>query len=86
MQDQAEHFAADIRWLLRHKDEFVQVSCPACDSEKVRGVLEKYGLVYAVAPIGGTMYMNPDLLRRYSKCTIPDRRTMPIGISTFFRV
>jgi len=58
-QGQAERFAADIRWLLQHKDEFVQVPCPACDSEKARPVFEKYGLTYVVCSNCGTMYVNP---------------------------
>lgn len=59
MQGQAERFAADIRWLLQHKDEFVQVSCPACDCEKGRPVFEKYGLTYVVCFNCGTMFANP---------------------------
>jgi len=59
MQGQAERFASDIHWLLQHKNEFVQVSCPACDREKARPVFEKHGLTYAVCSNCGTMYVNP---------------------------
>lgn len=59
MHGQAERFAADIQRLLQHKDKFVTVPCPACGSESIDRVLEKYELTYAICACCSTMYVNP---------------------------
>ena len=59
MQGQAEALAADIHWLLQHKDDFVHVPCPACGSENASKAFEKYSLTYVVCSDCGTMYINP---------------------------
>lgn len=59
MQGQAERFAADIRLLLKYRDKFVQVPCPACGSESSSKVFEKYGLSYVACSDCDTMYVNP---------------------------
>lgn len=59
MKGQALAFAADIRRLLQHKDDFVHVRCPACESTKAESVFEKYELTYVICLNCGTMYMNP---------------------------
>ena len=59
MQGQAEALAADIRWLLQHKDGFVHVPCPACGSENATKAFEKNELTYVICSDCGTMYTNP---------------------------
>jgi 2-polyprenyl-3-methyl-5-hydroxy-6-metoxy-1,4-benzoquinol methylase/ribosomal protein S27E len=59
MQDQAKRFAADIRRLLQHKDEFVYISCPACGSKNARKAFEKYEMTYVVCSECAMMYVNP---------------------------
>lgn len=59
MQGQAERFAADVRRLLQHKDDFVDVPCPACGSENASKAFEKYELTYVVCSDCDTMYINP---------------------------
>ncbi len=57
--DQREHLAADIRRLLQHKHEFVNVSCPACGVDNSHVAFEKYGLTYVVCGKCDTLYVNP---------------------------
>jgi 2-polyprenyl-3-methyl-5-hydroxy-6-metoxy-1,4-benzoquinol methylase/ribosomal protein S27E len=59
MQGQAQAFADDIRRLLEHKPEFVDVPCPACESEYAEKTFEKYEMNYVVCCNCGTMYVNP---------------------------
>lgn len=59
MQGQAEAFATDVRRLLEHKNDFVHVPCPACQTENGRKAFEKYELTYVVCLDCGTMYINP---------------------------
>jgi 2-polyprenyl-3-methyl-5-hydroxy-6-metoxy-1,4-benzoquinol methylase len=59
MAGQAERFAADIRRLLAHREEFVEVGCPACASRDGRKAFEKYDLEYRVCEACETMYVSP---------------------------
>ena len=59
MQAQAERFDNDVRRLLRYKDQFVQVPCPACGSADAEKTLEKFGLTYVTCTECRTMYANP---------------------------
>ena len=59
MQGQAEALAADIRWLLQRKDDFVHVPCPACGSENAIKAFEKNELTYVICSDCGTLYTNP---------------------------
>lgn len=66
---QKERFMSDIKRLLKHKDEFVYVSCPACGSDVPSKIFEKYGLTYVICSNCETMYVNPrptpDILEMY---------------------
>ena len=59
MKGQTECFAADIRRLLQHKEEFIYVPCPACGCDLSKKVFEKYELTYVVCRNCETMYVNP---------------------------
>jgi 2-polyprenyl-3-methyl-5-hydroxy-6-metoxy-1,4-benzoquinol methylase len=59
MQAQAERFQNDVRRLLQHQDEFVQVSCPACGLPDAEKTFEKHGLTYVTCAGCRTMYVNP---------------------------
>lgn len=69
MGEQARRFAADVAWLLRHRDRFVEVACPACASDTPEPAWTKYELTYARCRTCETVYVNPrpepDLLREY---------------------
>lgn len=58
-EGQAERFASDIRRLLTHRQDFVQVACPACDATAARKAFEKYELSYMVCSDCATMYVSP---------------------------
>lgn len=66
---QSECFAADIRRLLKFKNKFVAVACPACGSEKNRKAFRKYTLDYVRCLECQTIYINPrptaDILNKY---------------------
>ena len=59
MKGQAERFAADVRRLLERKAEFVEVSCPACDSGEAREAFHKNELRYVTCVACETMYISP---------------------------
>jgi 2-polyprenyl-3-methyl-5-hydroxy-6-metoxy-1,4-benzoquinol methylase len=61
MGEQAQRLDADIRRLLARRDEFVEVTCPACGAgpEAARPALEKYTLTFLLCGRCGTMYMSP---------------------------
>lgn len=61
MAEQSERLANDIRRLLARRDEFVAVTCPACDagSEAAQPAMEKYTLTFLLCERCGTMYMSP---------------------------
>jgi 2-polyprenyl-3-methyl-5-hydroxy-6-metoxy-1,4-benzoquinol methylase/ribosomal protein S27E len=59
MQEQAKRLAADIDLLLRHKSDFVTVTCPACNSKNSRKVYEKYGIQFVSCQSCETVYANP---------------------------
>jgi len=59
MQGQAKAFAADILRLQKQKNDFINVPCPACGSEKARKAFEKYEMTYVACRECETVYMNP---------------------------
>ena len=59
MEGQADRFASDLRRLLEHKEEFVNVPCSACGSDSYRPVFQKYELSYVVCLQCETMYVSP---------------------------
>lgn len=64
MDEQARCFANDIARLMRHQNDFVRVSCPACDqpvcnqNEEIRA-FEKYGMRFSRCTRCETIYANP---------------------------
>jgi 2-polyprenyl-3-methyl-5-hydroxy-6-metoxy-1,4-benzoquinol methylase len=69
MQAQAERFAADVRRLLQRKDDFVDVSCPSCNSDSKHQTFQKYGMSYVTCSDCQTLYISPrptpELLENY---------------------
>jgi len=59
MAEQARLFALDVARLLERRDEFVRVSCPACDASTSRPVFEKQGFCFEECPECGTTFTNP---------------------------
>lgn len=59
MDGQADRFASDLRRLLEHKDQFVNVACPACGADSARPAFQKYELSYVVCSECQTMYVSP---------------------------
>lgn len=66
---QAERFAADVERMLRERDHFVEVACPACNGTSAAPAFEKLTLRYVVCRTCETMYItprpSPEILRRY---------------------
>lgn len=56
---QTEMFARDIKRLIRSKNKFVKVNCPACGLNKPKKAFMKYQLKYAECAACGTIYINP---------------------------
>src|SRR3989344_2756537 len=59
MDKQKEMYMKDITNLLKRKKEFVNVNCPACESDNYEKSLEKYNLTYVICKECGTMFVNP---------------------------
>lgn len=59
MEEQAARFQADIERLLTHREEFVDVACPACASRAARPAMEKMGFSYLRCRACMTMYLSP---------------------------
>lgn len=59
LDEQARRYAADVRWLLEHRSEFVSVPCPACGASDSFEAFRKYELRYARCALCETVYVNP---------------------------
>lgn len=59
MKGQAERLANDVRRLMRHKADFVEVGCPACDSRRFVRAYEKYEIQFVSCSDCETVYANP---------------------------
>jgi 2-polyprenyl-3-methyl-5-hydroxy-6-metoxy-1,4-benzoquinol methylase len=59
MKGQAERLAADIHRLLKHKPNFITITCPACNSENYENTYEKYGIQFVICQDCETVYANP---------------------------
>ena len=59
MVKQKEVYMEDVKNLLKRKKEFVEVNCPACESNDYKKSLEKYDLSYVTCNKCDTMFMNP---------------------------
>ena len=49
----------DLNFLLKRKNKFVKVSCPACQSKKSENYLKKNGLNYLICKKCKTFYVSP---------------------------
>lgn len=52
-------FAEDIKRLLTKKKEFIEVSCPACESQNYQKTFEKFGFTFVICKDCETMFINP---------------------------
>jgi len=59
MRENAKLRAEDIRKILKHKDEFVEISCPACESGSSRLVFQKDGFTFVCCKQCETVFVNP---------------------------
>ena len=59
MIKQKEIYMEDVKNLLKRKNEFVEVNCPACESKDYKKSLVKYDLSYVTCNKCGTMFTNP---------------------------
>ncbi len=59
MAGQRRAVTADVRRLLKDKNKFISVACPACSGKKSVYKYEKRGFRYVDCSTCGTMYMNP---------------------------
>jgi SAM-dependent methyltransferase len=59
MKGQAEMLAADINRLLKYKNDFINVVCPACGSDESHKTYEKYEIQFVVCDRCKTVYANP---------------------------
>ena len=59
LRGQEKAFERDIEKLRARRSEFIEVSCPACDSSDGAFALEKVGFPYCTCNHCGTLYMNP---------------------------
>ena len=59
MKGQAERHAADVERLLKHKHNFVTVTCPACGSQNNHKIYEKYGIEFVACKDCETNYASP---------------------------
>jgi len=59
MEKQAELFSADIARILKYKDRFVVVACPACQANSSSKAFNKFDFTYVVCSKCQTMYVNP---------------------------
>ena len=59
MAEQARLFAEDISYLMRHREAFMTVSCPACDSHNFTFAFEKTQMPFVSCNDCQTLYANP---------------------------
>ena len=49
----------DIKNILKHKDDFVKINCPACESNSFRHLFDKDGFSFVVCQSCETVFVNP---------------------------
>lgn len=59
MEKQHAVMMADIDYILKYKDNFVHVNCPACDQDNADLAFQKYTLDYRKCKECETLYINP---------------------------
>ncbi len=71
MDGQMDRYMNDVRRLLRYRDDFVIVPCPACQSTRNRPCFLKYDFQFVVCDDCQTIYANP--------------RPCPVHLSEYYR-
>lgn len=56
---QKQCFKNDIRRLLKYRDNFTSVVCPACNSNENKMLFTKYGMKFVICKICSTGFINP---------------------------
>lgn len=59
MKDHVKYAAEDIKELLNHSQNFVEVPCPACNSLSSKEIFFKNGMHYVVCQVCETLFTNP---------------------------
>jgi 2-polyprenyl-3-methyl-5-hydroxy-6-metoxy-1,4-benzoquinol methylase/ribosomal protein S27E len=71
MQEHLVLHREDIRQLIRHKRNFIKISCPACQSDNSRTLFEKDHFTFVACMECGTVFINPrptlEMLARFYK-------------------
>jgi 2-polyprenyl-3-methyl-5-hydroxy-6-metoxy-1,4-benzoquinol methylase/ribosomal protein S27E len=71
MDKSDELYLEDVKELLKHKNEFIIVDCPACGSKNYKKSFEKYTLNYVLCEECETTFINPrpspELLEEFYK-------------------
>ncbi len=74
MDGQQKAMKKDIDWLKKKSKNFIEVLCPACDSEKSIYLYEKYSLSHVLCKHCKTQYVNPrptkNILRDFYKNSV----------------
>lgn len=59
MRKNAKLHAEDVQQLLRHRKEFVEILCPACESNNYHVVFKKDGFTFVTCTKCETVFINP---------------------------
>src|SRR6476469_10925050 len=59
MAEQARRYANDVARLMRHREHFIRVACPACDQWDDTPAFEKDGMPFVACNRCDTIYANP---------------------------
>ena len=75
MQEQVKHIETDRNFLLKYKSKFVEIPCPACNSDNNEFKFIKNDLNYVICKKCETVYINPRptekiLEQMYSKSAV----------------
>lgn len=59
MRENAKLHAEDVKKLLKHRDEFIEIFCPACESKRYKIVFGKDGFTFVKCTKCETIFINP---------------------------
>jgi len=59
MAEQARLFALDIARLMANRPDFIEIPCPACDSQDATAAFEKTGMPFVFCQQCATLYASP---------------------------
>lgn len=59
MRENAKLHAEDVQKLLKYRDEFTEIPCPACESRRYKIVFEKDGFTFVRCMRCETIFINP---------------------------